>query len=329
MKLEELARLAGVSKATANIILSGKADRYKISHATRNKVMVLVEKYHYTSDSQPDTASTNNLLALIIPSLTHHGFARLTHEIETLGRERGYQWLLCCTQDDPEKEKAIIKGLQSIKIQAVMTVSALWEDGLYRTMQQRGVEIITVERQLPDSPIPSITCDEQRATKELCQLLLTSKPEQEPLVYFGGISTMACSEQRLAGIHLALSESAHPSQDIQIFHKDYSATAGLELASDYFSKHQQLPNSLFTGSFTLMEGVLQYIRQYPERRPERLNWATFGDSYILDLLPFTVLSCRQEYGQIASQFFSMLKNKTSQPSVIPLTLVQRNLPASQ
>ena len=323
MKLEELARLAGVSKATANIILSGNADRYKISQTTRNKVMVLVEKYQYISDAQSEQCCDKKMLALVIPSLTHHGFARLAHEMETRGREQGHQWLLYCTQDDPDTEKRIIRDLPTRNIQAVMTISALWEDSLYRRIEQQNIRVIAIDRRLPDSSISSIISDEQLAAKELCQLLLDQKPESEPLVYFGGISTMECSEQRLAGIHLALEKSSAPNQDIQVFHRDYSVAAGFQLAEEYFDTNQSLPRHLFTGSFTLMEGVLKYIRKHPERRPQTLNWATFGDSYMLDLLPFTIHSCRQEYGQIAQQFFSMLKEQLNSQVVIPRTLVKR------
>lgn len=325
MKLEELARLAGVSKATANIILSGKADRYKISHATRNKVMVLVEKYHYTSDSLSESSCDTRLLALVIPSLTHHGFARLAHEVEIRGRAQGYQWLLCCTQDDPDTEKSIIKDLPSRKVQAVMTVSALWEDSLYRKIEQQKIRVVAIDRRLPDSSISSIISDEKLAARDLCQVLLDQKPKHEPLVYFGGISTMECSEQRLAGIHLALEESSSPNQDIQFFHRDYSMAAGYQLAEEYFETNNELPKHLFTGSFTLMEGVLKYIRKHPGSRPQSLNWATFGDSYLLDLLPFTIHSCRQEYGKIAQQFFAMLEENHNSQAVIPRTLVKRSL----
>ena len=324
MKLEELARLAGVSKATANIILSGKADRYKISQATRNKVMALVEKYHYTSETRPEQCCDKQLLALILPSLTHHGFARLAHEMETRGRELGHQWLLCCTHDDPETEKRIIRELPSRNIKAVMTISALWEDSLYRKIEQQNIRVIAIDRRLPDSSISSIVSDELLAAKELCQVLLARKPEQEPLVYFGGISTMECSEQRLTGIHQALEARNTPNQDIQVFHRDYSVAAGFQLIEEYFDTNHRLPRHLFTGSFTLMEGVLKYIRKHPDRRPQHLNWATFGDSYMLDLLPFTIHSCRQEYGKIAQQFFTMLDERHNRQIVIPRTLVKRS-----
>ena len=324
MKLEELARLAGVSKATANIILNGKADRYKISEATRNKVMALVKKYHYTSDSQPGSGYSKQFLVLVIPSLTHHGFARLAHEMEFRGREQGYQWLMCCTQDDPEIEKRIIRDLPLKNVQAVMTVSALWEDSLYRKIEYKNIRVIAVDRRLPGSSISSIIGDEQSAAKALCKVLLDKKPEQEPLVCFGGISTMECSEQKLSGIHLALEESHSLNQDIQVFHRDYSVTAGFQLAEEYFETNHVLPNHLFTGSFTLMEGVLKYIRKHPGRRPQPLNWATFGDSYMLDLLPFTIHSCRREYSKIAQQFFTMIRESQYSQIVIPHILVKRN-----
>ena len=323
MKLEELARLAGVSKATANIILSGKADHYKISQPTRNKVMALVKKYHYTSDEPASKHSDNSLLALVIPSLTHHGFARLTHEVEVRGRELGFQCLLCCSQDSPDIEKQILQELTKIKVQGVMTVTALWDDSLYLNIQRNNIRVVAIDRRLPGSSISSIISNEQEAARVLCQILLKNKPAEEPLVYFGGVSTMECSEQRLSGIHLALEDNQATNQDIQLFHRDYSIAAGYQLAEEYFETNETLPQHLFTGSFTLMEGVLKYIRKHPNHRPHTLNWATFGDSYILDLLPFTIHSCRQEYSKIAEQFFTLLKSNQPSQAVVPYTLIRR------
>lgn len=323
MKLEELARLAGVSKATANIILSGNADRYKISKATRNRLMALVDKYQYMPDAGVIPDINSKQLAMILPTLRHHGFAMLADELEKQGREQGYRWLLFCSHDDPEVEKSILRGLAGQQIEAVASISCLWEDALYRKIEQQGIRTIFMDRRLPESTLPSITNDDQHAAYELTRLLLKQNPEPQPITYFGGISSMECSEKRLAGFNLAMSEAGFTEGDYPVFHKDYSVTAGYRLAEAFYQNNGQLPNNLFTASFTLMDGVLSYTRRHPEHLPENPNWATFGDSNMLDLMPFAIHSSRQEYEEHACKFFDLLKHKKQDNVEIARTLVDR------
>ena len=55
MKLEEVARLAGVSRTTASYVINGKAAEHRISEKTQAKVMAVVEQYNY----RPDQAATS------------------------------------------------------------------------------------------------------------------------------------------------------------------------------------------------------------------------------------------------------------------------------
>ena len=50
MTLDEIAKLAGVSKTTASYVINGKAQKYRISEKTQKKVMAVVEQYNYKPD---------------------------------------------------------------------------------------------------------------------------------------------------------------------------------------------------------------------------------------------------------------------------------------
>ena len=46
MTLDEIAKLAGVSKTTASYVINGKATKYRISQKTQQKVMAVVEEHN-------------------------------------------------------------------------------------------------------------------------------------------------------------------------------------------------------------------------------------------------------------------------------------------
>ena len=47
MKLDEIARLAGVSRTTASYVINGKARQYRVSDKTVEKVMAVVREHNY------------------------------------------------------------------------------------------------------------------------------------------------------------------------------------------------------------------------------------------------------------------------------------------
>ena len=55
MKLDEIAKLAGVSRTTASYVINGKAAKYRISEKTQQKVMAVVDEFNY----RPDHAATS------------------------------------------------------------------------------------------------------------------------------------------------------------------------------------------------------------------------------------------------------------------------------
>lgn len=55
MKLDEIAKLAGVSRTTASYVINGKAQKHRISEKTQAKVMAVVNEHNY----RPDHAATS------------------------------------------------------------------------------------------------------------------------------------------------------------------------------------------------------------------------------------------------------------------------------
>ncbi|MGN9493321.1 LacI family DNA-binding transcriptional regulator, partial [Escherichia coli] len=48
MTIDDIARLAGVSRTTASMVLNGYAERYRISAATVERVKNVAREHHFT-----------------------------------------------------------------------------------------------------------------------------------------------------------------------------------------------------------------------------------------------------------------------------------------
>ena len=128
MKLEEIARLAGVSRTTASYVVNGKAEQHRISEKTRDRVMAVVNQYNY----KPDQAATalrlgsSRLLGFILPDLENISYACLAKLLEAGARAHGFQLIITCSDDDPETEKALAEMAALLTLKK--KVDAIWGD---------------------------------------------------------------------------------------------------------------------------------------------------------------------------------------------------------
>ncbi len=71
MKLDEIARLAGVSRTTASYVINGKAKQYRVSDKTVEKVMAVVREHNYHPNAVAAglRAGRTRSIGLVIPDL--------------------------------------------------------------------------------------------------------------------------------------------------------------------------------------------------------------------------------------------------------------------
>ena len=69
MKLDEIARLAGVSRTTASYVINGKAKQYRVSDKTVEKVMAVVREHNYHPNAVAAglRAGRTRSIGLVIP----------------------------------------------------------------------------------------------------------------------------------------------------------------------------------------------------------------------------------------------------------------------
>ena len=176
MTLDNIAKLAGVSKTTASYVINGKAKQYRISEKTQLKVMAVVNEHNYSPDHAASAlrAGSSRSFGLIIPDLENSSYTKLAKLLECNSRKAGYQILIGCSDDDPETEKNLVKALLSRRIDALFVASAL-PDGsdYYLKIQQQGTPIIALDRALDDEHFGCVISEDFDGAYELTGSVIT------------------------------------------------------------------------------------------------------------------------------------------------------------
>ncbi|MGL5842193.1 MAG: catabolite repressor/activator [Aeromonas hydrophila] len=299
MKLDEIAALAGVSRTTASYVINGKADQYRISQATRDKVMAVVTAHNYQPDSRAASlrGGQTKTLGFILPDLENASYAKLAKRLEQGARVQGYQLLIVCSEDDPATEKELAEMLASRHVDALLVASCLPpEDPFYLGLQTRGIQVLAIDRAMAADKFVTVASENQKASCDLTASLLS--PTIKHIALITALPALTISRERKAGFEQAVASHSTACHLCEGAH--FSRAEGYCLIKTLHQQLGQLPQALVATSYILMEGVLDYLLEQ-ETDMSRLAMATFGDDRLLDFLPFGINSLPQQHDALASQ----------------------------
>jgi LacI family transcriptional regulator len=202
----DVARLAGVSRATVSYVLNGVAtERVLISEATRQRVLAAIEELGYEPDARAQALRSGHTktVGLILPEIQNPHFWQTADGVEQELRAAGYHLLLSSADLSPEYGDDIFKELSRHRIDGLILMSA------FVLQSAKGQETLNqlLERRFPIVKIgehPTVDCivsNYRTAAREAMVHLLELGHRRIGLIY---------------GVRSArdASESEHPPVDL-------------------------------------------------------------------------------------------------------------------
>ncbi|PSW21410.1 catabolite repressor/activator [Photobacterium sanctipauli] len=312
MKLDEIAKLAGVSRTTASYVINGKAKQYRISEKTQQKVMAVVDEHNFRPDHAATSlrAGSSRSFGLIIPDLENSSYAKLAKLLESNVRKAGYQLIITCSDDNPETEMKVAQLLLGRRIDALLVASALPADnGFYKQIQASGVPVIALDRALDDETFASVISEDLDGAFALTESLLAQNIQSIGLV--GAVPELGVSKEREQGFLSAIRahSTRHPGTHIDSTianGEHFSQLEGQKLVQSWIDKGT-MPDAILATSYTLFEGILDCLLANPDLMG-KTQLATFGDNRLLDFLPIKIQSLPQQFELIADNALELTLN---------------------
>ena len=297
LKLSDIARLAGVSVTTASYVINGKAAQRRISAATVERVLAVVEKRLPAGPAGRRPAPrADPHPRLHPPGPGNPSYARLAKQLEQGARARGYQLLIACSDDEPETERQVV-NLFRARCGALIVASCLPAgDDTHARLVAEGLPVVAIDRQLDPQRFASVISDDQDAARRLTETLLQPAPRHIALL--GARADLIISHDRAAGFRQALKDFRG---EVIVEHAEvFSRECGRRLMEQLLERLGYLPDALVTTAYVLLEGVFDVFQARADGWPEGLRVATFGDTQLLDFVPLKVNSIYQQHALIAA-----------------------------
>lgn len=307
MTLDEIAKLAGVSRTTASYVINGKASKYRISEKTQIKVMAVVNEHNFRPDHAATSlrAGSSRSFGLIIPDLENSSYAKLAKLLERNARKAGYQLIISCSDDDPDTEMKVAETLLSRRIDALLVASVLPADNaFYPRIQTGGVPVIALDRALDDEIFASVISEDLEGAFELTQTLLNKGVNSIGLV--GAVPELGVSKEREQGFLTAIRRH-QPDINMHIAYGDHFSQEQGQKQVQHWIDSGHFPDAILATSYTLFEGILDCLLANPDLM-SKIHLATFGDNRLLDFLPIKIQSLPQQFELIADNALELALN---------------------
>ena len=295
--IADVARAAGVSKATASRALSGRG---YVSDVTRAKVVKAASAMGYVASSNAAslvTGSSRNV-GVVIPFLNRWFFAEVLEGIESALIADGYDLTLYRLSTDADQRRRVFDYfLVRKRVDAVIAVGIALTTSEVGMLKSLGKPIIGIGGAIDG--IPTLSIDDVEASRLATEHLLSLGHER--IVHLGGDQDeqMAFSvhSNRLAGFRGAM-DAAGVGHDDDFRAAAFSIPGGFEVALELLSAPGARPTAIVAGCDEIAIGVIIAARQLGIAVPEELSVVGIDDHSLAEMFELTTV--RQEPARLGS-----------------------------
>nr|WP_249215770.1 LacI family DNA-binding transcriptional regulator [Citrobacter sp. JGM124] len=304
--MKDIASLAGVSVATASLVLNGRGKELRVSAATRDRVLSIAQQQQYQPNiharSLRDERTRSLTLGLVVPEMTNYGFAVFSFELETLCREAGLQLIISCTDENQGQETQVVNNMISRQVDGLIVASCMASDDWYLKISEQ-IPVVLFDRYIPGSTLPSVFTESTQIVSQLVAPIARQSPDE--IYFFGGPVRLSPTRDRLEGFKQGLRQAGVTLRPEWVIHGHYHPSAGYEMFAALCAELGRPPRALFTAACGLLEGVLRYINQH-NLPCEPIYMASFDDHYLYDSLSLPIDTVQQDNRQLALHCYTLI-----------------------
>jgi LacI family transcriptional regulator len=322
--MADVAREAGVSLMTVSRALNGKEG---ISDATRVHIQEVIGRLGYrpSSIARGLVTKRTGTIGLVVPDNSNPYFSEVARGVEHTAYANNYSVFLCNTEEDPQREKAVLHSLAEKYIDGlVLCSSRLAEDDLRECLKDFSAQVL-VNRLFEYSAASMVLAhDEEGARLGVGHLLRSG---HRAIGMLAGPERSYGAQMRVKGYTETLSKAGVSLNPRWIQHCSPTVDASQQAAVELLTRHPEL-TALVCHNDLVAVGALKACRQLGRAVPDDLAIVGFDDIPLASLVtpPLTTIHVqRYEMGLLAGEtLMAQIKGETIRSvHLLPVSLVIR------
>lgn len=332
--IKDIAQAVGVHPSTVSRALN-KGAKTPPSQEIVEKIAAAAEAlgYHPNRMASGLRTSRSQLIGVMVTDMSDPLFPPIVRGIESVMEPLGYNSLIVNCDDDEARCARLLNVLRERGVEGILNGAVFIEDQATIDIYKRGLPIVTFNRCMIGSPIPSVVGDEREGFVSIVDHLYSLGHRRIGLICgpqnrSTGLFRMRACVDRLRELQI------EPHGDVISFARSWEEAEGARgIAAILESKYD--PTAVVCCNDRLAIGAIRELRMRRIRCPEHISITGYNDTLNVDLLnpPLTTVRVRkQEMGAVAARtLLDLIDGREigrGSQSIVPVELIVRRSSAA-
>jgi LacI family transcriptional regulator, repressor for deo operon, udp, cdd, tsx, nupC, and nupG len=323
LSLADVARLAGVSAATASRALNGKPE---VAEATRARVLAVAQEHAYVvSPAASQLASgTNGRVAVVVPHLSRWFFGALLEGLEARLRQADLDVLLYHVATRRDRADFFERLPARRKVNAVVVLAFPVSEREQARLAMMGVGIVAAGGQI--ASFPYVCIDDHAAARQAVDHLLFLGHRRIAMIEAVDPESPEWTDGmgRTTAYRAALADAGIEVDPELVVRVPWGGAEGAAAMSGLLGLRVP-PTAVYAHSDEIAVGAMATIRRAGLRVPEDISVVGIDDHPVASLLELTTVAQPvREQGEVAGQMVvDLIAGRDVTGRAVPTRLVVR------
>lgn len=280
----EVARRAGVSKATVSRVLSGNG---YVSQETKDRVFLAVEESGYRPNLLARNLATKKTqtLGLVVTNTLYHGvyFSELLFHAASMTEDQGRRLILADGKHSAQEEREAIQYLLDLRCDGIIIYPRfLSVDDIDDIIQQQQQPILVINRRLRRNSSHCVYCDQKSASQNAVERLISLG--HRDIAFITGSLDSPTGIERLSGYKDALTKYGIAVRNELIVEGKWTPATGAA-GVDMLRERQVSFSALVASNDDMAVGAIKRLHVHGINVPQQVSVLGFDD---ITLAPYMV-----------------------------------------
>lgn len=319
--LEDIARLAGVSRSTVSRVVNNHPG---VRPEVRERVWKIIREVGYQPHAAARSLATrrSDIIGLVIPEAVSTlfidpFFSLLIRGITDACYEQGYHLMLALFSTPAQEEDLYNRLLRSQYLDGVILASTRLDDPLIERLVNDGVPFVSVGRH-PHPQVSYVDVDNVAGARMAVDYLI--RQGHTRVATITGPLNMAAGQDRLEGYRQSLAAHHIPLDEGLIVEGDFTENSGL-IAMRHLLALEERPSAVFVASDAMAMGALRAIRSAGLQVPDDVAVVGFDDIPQAAYMDPPLTTVRQPIQRMGEMAVRVLADMIAQSVDIPQRIV--------
>ena len=326
--IHDIAKTLNISGSTVSRALN---DNSRISEKTKKAVREMAKKLGYQPNALASNLRTSctNTIGVIIPRISRYFFSSAITGIEELARTKGYNVIICQSNDQESREADCVQTLFASRVDGVIASIAINTENYnhYKTFTNRNIPLVFFDRVCDELETSQVVVDDFKGGFLAAEHLISKGCKR--IAHISGPQHLNIYINRHQGYLKALRKHNLKVDEDLIIESPLTREDGMACAKKLMESTNP-PDAIFAANDTSALSIILYAKRNGIRIPEDLAIVGFSNEPFSEYLSPSLTTIEQsglDVGTKATELLiDIINNKTGnhqETIVLPIKLIER------